>query len=310
MIWLAVLLGMSAQTAPAADNPPPARVLLTVPASHRLIEGIATDGRTFWLSSVVDRKILVWREGETLRVLKMPDGTARPLGLAYDGKRDWIWIATDCPKIAVEGTCDKPGLVAIDRTGKLKARLTPPVGEAHFGDVSVADGIVHVGDSANGAVYRCRDACAALETVIPPGVNRSAQSSAAYGGDKLMVADYGSGIVSVDASGARSAVVREDERPLRGVDGFARAGDWFVGVQNSQAPGIVFGFQLAPDGRHIADLRVLAGGPDFPEPTQIAVANGMIYVVADAQWAAYDAARTEGRPAQHATRILMVKLPE
>jgi hypothetical protein len=36
----------------------------------------------------------------------------------------------------------------------------------------------------------------------------------------------------------------------------------------------------------------------------------MIHVVADAQWAAYDAAKTEGRPAQHATRILMVKLPE
>jgi hypothetical protein len=259
---------------------------------------------------VVDREILVWRQGEPLRVLRMPTGTARPLGLAYDSKRDWIWIATDCPKIAAEGACDKPALVAIDRAGKLKARLSPPDGEAHFGDVSATDGIVHVGDSMNGAVYRCRDACAALETVIPPGVNRSAQSSTPYGDDKLMVADYGSGIVSVDASGARTAVVREDDRPLRGVDGFARAGDWFVGVQNSQAPGIVFGFRLAPDGRHIADLRVLAGGPDFPEPTQIAVAGGMIYIVSDAQWAAYGAVETEGRPAQHATRILMVPLPE
>jgi hypothetical protein len=306
VIWLAALLGVTAQ---AAIDPPKPAILLTVPASHRLIEGIATDGETIWLSSVVDRRILVWRRGKPLRSIAMPSGTARPIGLAYDATRQWIWIATDCPKIAAEGVCDKGALIAIDRSGKLKARLVPANGDAHFGDVSVASNVVHVGDSSNGAVYRCRDACAALETVIPPGVNRSAQSSASYGDGRLLVADYSVGIVSIDSAGTRTPILREDERPLRGVDGLVRAGDWFIGVQNSQSPGIVFAFRLAPDGKHMIDLHVLGGGSDFPEPTQIAVAGESIYVVADAQWAVYDPAGPAPRPAQRATPIRVLPVP-
>ncbi len=185
----------------------------------------------------------------------------------------------------------------------------PANGDAHFGDVSVASNVVHVGDSSNGAVYRCRDACATLETVIPPGVNRSAQSSASYGDGRLLVADYSVGIVSIDSAGTRTPILREDERPLRGVDGLARAGDWFVGVQNSQSPGVVLAFRLAPDGKHMTDLHVLGGGPDFPEPTQVVVAGASIYVVADAQWAAYDPAGPAPRPAQRATPILILPVP-
>ena len=32
-------------------------VLFSVPAEYRLIEGVAMDGRTIWVSSVLDRKI-------------------------------------------------------------------------------------------------------------------------------------------------------------------------------------------------------------------------------------------------------------
>ncbi|MGY4396380.1 hypothetical protein ACVWZA_001560 [Sphingomonas sp. UYAg733] len=306
MIWLAALLGIIAQ---AAIDPPEPAILLTVPASHRLIEGIATDGETVWLSSVVDRRILVWRRGKPIRSIAMPSGTARPIGLAYDAMRQWIWIATDCPKIAAEGVCDKGALIAIDRIGRLKARLAPADRDAHFGDVSVASGVVHVGDSSNGSVYRCRDACTALETVIPPGVNRSAQSTASYGDGRLLVADYSVGIVSVDSAGNQTPILREDERPLRGVDGLARAVDWFIGVQNSQSPGIVLAFRLAPDGKHMTNLHVLGGESGFPEPTQIVVAGDSIYVVVDAQWAAYDPAGTAPRPAQRATPILILPVP-
>lgn len=70
----------------AAPAQPVATTVLTVPASHRLIEGIASDGETIWLSSVVDREILEWRPHHPLRVRHMPPDTARPLGLAYDGE--------------------------------------------------------------------------------------------------------------------------------------------------------------------------------------------------------------------------------
>jgi hypothetical protein len=304
VILLAALLAAAA--APAS---PAATTVLTVPASHHLIEGIASDGDRIWLSSVVDREILEWRPHHALRARHMPPDTARPLGLAYDAKRRWLWIATDCPAIAAADACSGGGLVALDRSGRLVAKLMPPGSIAHFGDVSVADGVVHVGDSSNGAVYRCRDACAALETVIAPGVGRSAQGSAAFGraGDVLVV-DYSAGLATVDRAGKRTLLPREDGRPLRGVDGLTRRGDWFIGVQNSQAPGVVFAFRLSADRQHVTDLRGLGGDAVFPEPTQVAVAGGKIYVVADAQWSAYDKGSAQ-RPAQHATPIMVMSAP-
>jgi hypothetical protein len=304
-----VILPAALLSALAAPAQPAAIPVFTVPASHRLIEGIATDGETIWLSSVVDREILEWRPHHALRVRRMPPDTARPLGLAWDAKRRWLWIATDCPEIAATDACAGGGLIALDRSGKVVARLAPSGTMAHFGDVSVADGVVHVGDSSNGAVYRCRGACTALETVIPPGVARSAQGSAALdaAGD-VLVADYSAGIAMIDKAGKRALLSREDGRPLRGVDGLARSGDWFVGVQNSQTPGVVFAFRISSDRQHIAELRLLGGDTVFHEPTQIAVAGGKLYVVADAQWSTYDKEKAQ-RPAQHATPIMVMAAP-
>src|SRR3569623_205223 len=278
MLAAALLAALAAPAQPAATT------ILTVPASHRLIEGIASDGETIWLSSVVDREILAWRPHHALRIRHMPPDTARPLGLASAAK-----------------ACTGGGLIALDRAGRLVARLVPASGTAHFGDVSVSGGVVHVADSSNGAVYRCRDACTALETVIPPGVGRSAQGSAVFdaAGD-VLVADYSVGLALVDRAGKRTLLPREDGRPLRGVDGLGRSGHWFVGVQHSQPPGVVFAFHISPDRRHITDLRVLGGDTVFPEPTQIAAAGGRLHVVAAAQWSAYDKASAT-RPAQHAT---------
>ncbi len=304
MIALAALLAVA-----ATPTPPAAVTILTVPASHRLIEGIATDGETIWLSSVVDREILEWRPRHGLRARHMPPDTARPLGIAYDATRRWLWVATDCPAIAASDACSGGGLIALDRRGRLVARLAPAEGTAHFGDVSVADGVVHVSDSSNGAVYRCRAACTALETVIPPGIGRSAQGSALFdGGTQVLVADYSVGLASVDAAGKRTLLPREDGRPLRGVDGLARHGDWFIGAQNSQPPGVVFAFHITKDRQHIADLQILSSGTVLPEPTQLTVGGGKVYAVGDAQWAAYDKDRAD-RPAQHATPIIVMPAP-
>ncbi len=313
MIGVATSLAAAlAISAPQADDAPPkSSIVLEVPATHRLIEGIATDGETIWLSSVVDRRILVWRGAKMVRVLKMPRGTARPLGLAFDASRDWIWIATDCPRIVASDPCSGSALIAIDRRGRLKANLRLAGADPHFGDVSVDQGTVHVSDSMNGAVYACRGDCRALDVVVPVGVGRSAQSTVRYDdGRRLLVADYSAGIASVDATGVRTPIVREDGRPLRGVDGLVGAGDWMIGIQNSQSPGVVLAFRLAADGQHMAALHVLAGGPDYPDPTQLAVSGNRLLIVADAQWAAYDAAKPDGRPAQHVTRILSVPIPK
>lgn len=313
MIGVATRLvaALAISTSSVEDAPPKPVIVLEVPATHRLIEGIATDGKTIWLSSVVDRRILTWRGAKLVQILKMPHGTARPLGMAFDASRNWIWIATDCPRIVASDPCSGGALIAIDRRGKLKARLRPEGADPYFGDVSVDQGTVHVSDSMNGAVYACRGKCQSLEVLVPVGVGRSAQSTVRYDdGRRLLVADYGAGIASVDATGVRTPIVREDGRMLRGVDGLVRAGDWMIGVQNSQSPGVVLAFKLAADGQQMTALKVLAGGADYPDPTQIAVSGDRLLIVADAQWAAYDAGKSEGRPPQHVTRILSLPIPK
>jgi hypothetical protein len=38
------------------------QTVLTVDPRHRLIEGVASDGKTIWLSSLIDRQILACRK--------------------------------------------------------------------------------------------------------------------------------------------------------------------------------------------------------------------------------------------------------
>jgi hypothetical protein len=120
----------------AAEQPPPT-LLFTVPAEHRLIEGIATDGRVIWLSRVLDRAILE-HEGDGFRTIPLPDTVPNPLGIAWDERRHWLWIASDCVDLPGVAKCDQGALVAIDRTGRLRARATVPA--FHPGDVSRARG--------------------------------------------------------------------------------------------------------------------------------------------------------------------------
>lgn len=292
----------------AAGSADPA-VVLTIPAEHRLIEGVATDGATIWTSSVVDRKILASRDGR-LTVLALPDGVGAPLGIAWDAGRRRLWIAANCPELPELKGCTGAALLAIDASGAVKARLRP-AGEGKFtpGDVSVWQDQVFVSDSGNGAVWRCRGDCTALEPVIAPRTGRaSAQGSAVYDeGRRLLVADYALGLISVDlATGGETRILMEDGNPLRGVDGLVRTGDSFVAVRNPAVPGRVFGFRVAGD--RIADLRVVVEGGAIVDPTQIAVDGQRLLLVADSQWSAH-LPRTDGStpPPQKPTPIVAIE---
>ncbi len=53
---------------------------------------------------------------------------------------------------------------------------------------------------------------------------------------------------------------------------------------------------------------MLGGEAALPKPTQVAAAGGKLYVVADAQWSAYDKEKAQ-RPAQHVTPIMVMAPP-
>ncbi|MBA16243.1 MAG: hypothetical protein CMN73_07785 [Sphingomonas sp.] len=256
------------------------QVLVSVPDRHRLVEGIATDGETIWLSSVLDRTILVRTNGAALGSFAMPAGTLNPMGIAWDATRGWLWVATDCPDLPEIERCDSGALVALDRAGQLKAKLSPGEG-FHPGDVSAADGQVFVSDGLNGAVYRLRGGV--LETLIAPGVGRSAQGTAlSEDGTKLVVADYGRGVAMIDlATKERVLLPMAGDRPLRGLDGLVRVGPDYYSVHNGSSPGSLVRFRI--EGAAI-DLAVVHHGTPLVDPTQIASDGAQLLIVADAGW--------------------------
>ncbi|HEY7006115.1 MAG TPA: hypothetical protein VH392_06475, partial [Sphingomicrobium sp.] len=71
------------------------QTLLNIDPKHRIVEGVASDGKTIWVSSVLDRQILACRS--TCRVLvTLPQGL-HPFAIAWDASQDRLWIAADCP---------------------------------------------------------------------------------------------------------------------------------------------------------------------------------------------------------------------
>jgi sugar lactone lactonase YvrE len=229
----------------------------------------------------------------------MPKGTLYPLGLAFDARRDGLWIATDCPELPGIARCDSGALVAVDRKGRLKARLAPAKG-FHPGDVSADEGGVFVSDALNGAVYRLAPDARSFRTLIAPGIGRSAQGTArTQDGTRLIVADYGRGIAGVDlASGERALLPLPDGKPLRGVDGLVRVGDRYFTIYNAGSPASLIAFRVTGTG--IESEVVLRGAP-LTDPTQLVADGKRLLIVADAGWPA--AAKGETAPRKGAAIV-------
>lgn len=285
-----------ALAAAAAAASPPATVL-TIDPSHRLVEGVASDGKTIWVSSILDRQILACRTA-CRKLATLPAGI-HPFAIAWDATRKRLWVAGDCPPgLPAIKACERGALFAFSPTGRLMTRIAPPSGAFHPGDVSASAAGVFVSDSQNGAVYRLARDGNSLTALVEPGVGKSGQGTAVDAdGKQLLVADYSQGIGAVDlATGTRTLLPRQDGKPLRGIDGLARCGTTYYGVYNGAAPGTLVSIRRTDTG--IAFDQPL-GEVTLPDPTQVAFDGKRLLIVADSGWATLDKpdfVRTAGAP--------------
>ena len=282
-----------------AASPP--QTAVTVDPAHRLVEGVASDGTTIWLSSLVDRQILAC--GKTCRTLATLPAGLHPFAISWDARSRRLWVAADCPPgVPFITKCDRGALLGLDSRGKIRTRAAPK-GGFHPGDVSSANGEVFVSDSQNGAVYRLAPNRKSLLTLVAPGVGKSGQGSAVTAdGKRLIVADYSQGIAAIDlATGARTLLPRQDGKSLRGVDGMARCGDTLFGIYNGAAPGHLLTITMRPGG---VDYGELIEDLELPDPTQLAFDGKRLLVVADSGWEA----AMKGSPRTRAAPILAIPL--
>ena len=260
--------------------------MITIDPKHRLVEGVASDGTTIWVSSVLDRQVLACRA--TCRTLATLPTGLYPFAIAWDAARKLLWVAADCPP-GVTGikACDRGALIALSTNGRIMTRIAPASGSFHPGDVSASPSGVFASDSQNGAVYQLAKSGYSLAPVITPGVGISAQGTAVdVEGKQLLVADYSQGIAVVDlASGTRTLLPRQDGKSLRGIDGLVRCGLTYYGIYNGDTPGALVSIKRTAAGIEFGEP--LSGVP-LPDPTQVAYDGKRLLIVADSGWASVD----------------------
>lgn len=263
----------------------PATILIIDP-SHRIVEGVATDGRTIWVSSVLDRQVLACRN--TCRTLATLPAGLYPFAIAWDRERKRLWVTADCPPgVAAITPCDRGAVIALDRAGKVRTRVSPEMGTFHPGDVSVSGRNLFVSDSQSGKVFRLLPSGKALMIVNLPGDGKSWQGTAlGPDGKHLFVADYSRGMGQVDLSTFKTRVLpRQDGKPLRGIDGMIRCGDIYYGIYNGTSPGALLA--IRPNGSGLTFDEPLSD-LSLPDPTQIAFDSNRLLIVADSGWATID----------------------
>ena len=273
-----------------------AQPILTIDPKHRIVEGVASDGQTIWVSSLVDRKILACTTASCRTLVTLP-AALHPFGISWDEKRDRLWVAADCPPgVPFIKACERGALLAYDKGGKLKTRIASASGPFHPGDVSSAVTGVYVSDSQNGAVYQLTKTGRALEPLIQPGVGKSAQGTALdLDGRTLVVADYGRGFAAVDlVDGTRTPLPAEGGEEQKGVDGLVRCAETYYAIWNSADPGALITIQR--EGDTIVVDKPL-GDLNLSDPTQLALAGQTLLMVTNSGWATLplkDFVRTTG----------------
>ena len=277
------------------------QTLLTIDPQHRIVEGVASDGRTIWVSSILDRQILACRS-KCRTLTTLPKGL-HPFALAWDAARKRLWIAADCPP-GVPGIepCERGALIGLDPQGRVRTRLAPSSGSFHSGDASASAAGVFVSDSQNGAVYRL--AGGRLMPVVKPGVGKSGQGTAlSADGKQLLVADYSQGVGTVDVvSGARMILPRSNGKPLRGIDGVVRCGSTFYGIYNGDNPGTLVAMAAGESGLTLNEP--LGEDGSLNDPTQIAYDGKRLLIVEDSGWATL-----EKEPGPRSTGARIVAIP-
>ena len=264
----------------AAAQPQP---ILTIDPKHRLVEGVASDGSTIWVSSVLDRQILACRTA--CRVLATLPVGLHPFAIAWDGTRKRLWVAADCPAgVAGIKACDRGALIGLSPGGRLMTRVAPLTGSFHPGDVSASAPGVFVSDSQSGAVYGYGKSGRGLLPVSRSNIGKSAQGTAASAdGKQLLVAEYGEGIAMVDiASGSHELLPGPDGKPLRGIDGIARCGSTYYGIYNGTPAGALVA--IKPSETMIEVSRPFGSTP-LSDPTQIAYDGHQLLIVSGSGWA-------------------------
>ena len=279
-----------------------AAIALTLSDRDFLLEGIAfsPDHQAFYLGSV--RKGDIYRvttAGQAQRFISLPQhGLWSAFALDIDSANDLLVVGTNNVAQFISTDTDSTGGSAVAwfslTQGELVYRCdyeSQPHVQHVLGDLRVhpASGDVFVSDSVGGGVYRVSPQTCEFHSIVEPGRFVSPQGIAFAGSDNIVyMADYRGGLFAwQEENRTLQKVTAPDDTTLYGIDGLVSHEGCLVAVQNGIRPHRLIRLCLT-DRTTISHGEILASSlPEFDEPTQVTVAGGELYLVANSQWNKY-----------------------
>ncbi|MBL0969000.1 MAG: hypothetical protein IBJ02_07800 [Brevundimonas sp.] len=290
-------VGWAILALPAAAQTP--EVLATSPAEPFLIESVARDPHGALVLSAIHAGGL-FTPGETGRLIRWGELGHQPVfGLAIDASRGMLWAASG-PAHPDETPLRTSGLLQIDAdTGVVVASWDAPDGVIGLGDVAVApDGSVFAADGRGGKIVVKRETGDHVERFLDLPERASPQGMVVSpDGQKLLFANYGSGLHVVDATAPHRTLTTETFTPLpapegvemRGIDGLIPWGDRIIAIQNGTRTHRILLLTLDADWTRVIAREALLEGPPLEEPTTGFVEGDSLVLVARSQWTDFDA---------------------
>ena len=265
-----------------------------LPGGFVLAEGIAFDARekVVFVGSVSSRTIIRVSENNTITDFSHPeDGLLGVFGMRVDPRRRVLWVcSSDVPQMK-NRTDSEQGLSMVVKydlnTGRpVKKYLPPDSGRGHlFGDLTVhPNGDVYVSDSRTSAIFRITSTQDELEVLLPGGFFSSLQGiDLTMDGTRLYVADYASGIFSVDLKTLVCRNVEIKTTTSLGIDGLYVQGNSLIAIQNGIRPHRILRIMLTDVSAPNVEI-LEANNPLFDEPTLGVIAGDSFFFVANSQW--------------------------
>ena len=262
-----------------------------VPSVAALPESVLYDAQEdrLLVTSIVARALFAYHDGGWSEVPL--DNVGSLSGIALDGARGLIWIASGTFSTTPDPDSAFHGLIALDRITLEERRRVPLGPGASIADIAVGpDGRVYGSDSIGGGVYFATITDNAMRTFIAPGTFRSPQGIAVRPDNfALYISDYRYGLAQVIMRSRHVYRMRAAEpMALDGVDGLWLHGNELIAVQNGLSPHRISAFALGEGIGVIASQRVLEfANPAWTEPLGGAITDGGLYYIGDGQWDIY-----------------------
>ncbi|HEX2834486.1 MAG TPA: hypothetical protein VHW00_15855 [Thermoanaerobaculia bacterium] len=260
---------------------------LTIERQGLIPEGMAFDGKRFFVSSVRTKSIFVIDpNGKVEEFAHAPYGV---FGMVADPKRGVLWAVASASPTTEGYVAEEKGKAVLLRIGLWTGRVLEvlePADDAdhHFGDVALAsDGEVYVSDAVGATIHRVNGS--ALEPFVR-GSFSSLQGLAVVGG-VIFAADYSKGILAIDRRTRDVHTLRvPSTASVLGIDGLYAAGEkTLIGTQNGTNPFRIVRIELDRSGLAVASVTtLLANSSLMGDPTLGVVANERFYFNGNAQW--------------------------